>query len=86
MFQNRKYLCPFELTVSKPSIFALTYTATVANFPQAIFVLAAVLAFASVVLLVGVRLSVKDIAAVHAASAEEEIPLNGILLEDEDEE
>ena len=62
----------------------MTYTATVANFPQAIFVLAAVLSFTSVVLLVGVGLSVKDIAAVQAATAEEEIPLNGILLEDED--
>jgi len=72
--------------IISPSIFASTYATTVAYFPQAIFVLASGLIFVSTTLLAGVRASVKDITLVHGVGVEEEEPLNGTLLEEDDEE
>ncbi|KAF8638310.1 hypothetical protein AX17_002330 [Amanita inopinata Kibby_2008] len=58
--------------IISPYIYAMTYAATVAYFPAAIFVLASMLLGSSVILLTGVRPSVKDIALVHSARAAEE--------------
>ncbi|KAG6849781.1 hypothetical protein H0H93_005166 [Arthromyces matolae] len=56
--------------IINPYIYALTYGATVATFPQAIFVLTAVLLFSAVFLLTGISSKAEDV-IVHDAQDEE---------------
>ncbi|KAK2460325.1 hypothetical protein APHAL10511_007714 [Amanita phalloides] len=69
--------------IISPYIFATIYAMTVAYFPQAIFILASSLIYMSVLLLAGVRPSLKDIELVHASHTEVQ-PL--IAPEEEDVE
>ncbi|TEB34595.1 MFS general substrate transporter [Coprinellus micaceus] len=51
--------------IISPSIYALTYSRSVANFPEGIFVLAAALLFSAVLLLSRVRPDENEIALIH---------------------
>lgn len=54
--------------IFSPSIYALTYSKTVSSFPEAIFVLAAVLLFSAVFLLSRVQPDEEEVAYAHAHS------------------
>ena len=69
---------------NKPSVFSSTYAATVAHFPQAIFLLATTLIYSSIILLAFVRLPLKDIELVHSTREVDELPPS-ILLSQEEE-
>ncbi|KIL59415.1 hypothetical protein M378DRAFT_14842 [Amanita muscaria Koide BX008] len=56
--------------IISPSIFATTYAKTVGYFPQAIYVLSAVLTFTSALFIAGIRPSLKEIEMVHATNPE----------------
>lgn len=69
---------------NKPSVFSSTYAATVARFPQAIFLLATTLIYSSIILLAFVRISLKDIESVHSTREAGELPSSMLLSRDEE--
>ncbi|KAF8735994.1 hypothetical protein AX14_001070 [Amanita brunnescens Koide BX004] len=70
--------------IISPSIFSNTYAATVAHFPQAIFLLTTTLLYSCLILLAFVRPSLRDIEIVHSTREAGELPSNVLLSQEED--